>query len=109
MHLALEGQGPPTLEMVLSRICQEFPGCLPTRVLWELENDPDQLVLQIIRIRDYERVKSMVDQAENESKLPKTPLVEQAIQMRLDLKYEIFKQRLAESKERAKQKAQHGG
>lgn len=44
----------------MSRVCEEFH-CLPSRAMWELENDPDQWALQIIPLRAYAGAKSEYD------------------------------------------------
>jgi len=42
--------------LTVDAICQSF-GCLPTRALWELQHDPDQMVVQLLEIRAYREAK----------------------------------------------------
>jgi len=94
---------------VLSRLCDEFPGVLPSRLLWELEHDPDHLVLQIIRVRDYRKAMQLVAQAKTEDDLPASPLIDSVITTRLALMTETFHRKLAEAAERKRLKEQGDG
>jgi hypothetical protein len=44
----------------VSRVCESFH-CLPTRALWELEHDPEQMALRILPLRAYAEMKDQVD------------------------------------------------
>ena len=94
---------------MLSRLCEEFPGVLPSRLLWELEHDPDHLVLKIIAVRRYSRAMELVAAAKSESDLPKTDLVNDVIETRLALMTEVFHEKLAAAAERQRlQEVQDG-
>lgn len=55
---------------MISVLCESFR-CLPTRVLWELENDPDQMVVQILQLRGFAAAKREYDRADDSDKLQK--------------------------------------
>jgi hypothetical protein len=46
----------------ISRMCREF-GCSARAARDELENDPEQLAVQVMEFRDYQRAKALVDAA----------------------------------------------
>ncbi len=66
----------PFLWMV-SRVCEEF-NVLPTRALWELEHDPEQMALRIIELRAYaaaKRAYAEVKPGEFEALAQRMPMV----------------------------------
>lgn len=81
---------------------------LPSRLLWELEHDPDRLVLKIVQVRGYTKAMQLVAQAKSEDELPKTALVNDAIETRLRLMTEVFHRKLAEAAERKRIRETHG-
>ena len=56
------------MEVVVSRICEEF-GCLPTAALRELEEAPHGLVADVIDVRGFTRTKEALDRATPGSKI----------------------------------------
>ena len=78
---------------------------MPSRVVWELEHDPEQWLVRILEVRSYVRTKQMVDRANSESDLPDTPLVNEAIERRLEAGREVMLRKLEEAKAR---KLKHG-
>lgn len=70
---------------MLSRLCRHFPGISPLRVLWELEHDPEQWMVQIAEVRAYEDARDLVARMKSEDDLPKDdPMVDLAVEHRLD-------------------------
>jgi len=69
----------------VSQICEEFPGTLPTRALWELEHDPDCLVLTIIRLRAYARTKAQIEAAKTSDEMPTGPMADLVTDIMTDL------------------------
>lgn len=80
---------------------------LPSRLLWELDHDPDRLILQVVRVRGYQRAMQLVAQAKTEADLPETPIISDVIDTRLALMTDIYHQKLAEAAER-KRRTSHG-
>lgn len=95
VHRALDGDGPAPFLLVLGRLTKRF-ACTPMRVIWELQNDPDRLMFRILELDAYEAAKHQVDQAKGRDELPKTAIIELAIENRLAGKHAVMKQRLAE-------------
>ena len=79
----------------MSRICEEFPGTLPTRALWELEHDPDQLVLTIMQLRAYARTKAAMDRAKTAEEAPTGALADLVMDITTDLVREAIAARRA--------------
>lgn len=92
----------------LSELCRSF-SCLPTRMLWELEHDPDQWAVRIQRARNYQDAKALVDRTRDMKDLPASPLIELVLDMTFEAKAALYEQRKLEAAERAKQKAQMKG
>ena len=74
-------------EWSISRVCEEFH-CLPSQAIRELEHDPEQLAVSIMRLRAFQRAKQLYDAAdtpEARKRLPDSPLIElvQEIESRL--------------------------
>lgn len=71
MYRALTGSSrTQPIELLISRVCEEFK-CLPTRAMWELENDPDQVVLRVLLVRDFMRVREAWEAHTKDEKHPK--------------------------------------
>ncbi len=90
--------------MILSRLCEAFPGVAPTRMLWELEHDPNQWALQILEVRAYERAKDLVDQTKKQEDLPQSPLIDEV----LDNRFALNREWLDEQKRKAEKRAKRG-
>jgi hypothetical protein len=78
-------------------LCEAFPGVPPTRMLWELENDPDQWALKIVEIRAYERAMAVVDGAKKPEDIPQSALTDEV----LDNRFELNREWLDDQKQRA--------
>lgn len=62
LHLALDhNEMPAPDQLIISRLCEEFPGCTPGQIRRELENDSDGLMFDVVSIRSYVRLKRQLD------------------------------------------------
>jgi hypothetical protein len=63
---------------MVSRLCEEFGG-YPTRALWELEHDPEQMAVTILELRAYARAfwayRDVKDMAELDAAIARQPMV----------------------------------
>lgn len=59
----------------MSLVCESF-GCRPSEARWELENDPDELVLRILDLRAYAHAKATIDAAKDKTDLRMTPMIQ---------------------------------
>lgn len=62
-------------DWIIGRVCEEF-GCLPTAAVRELETDPEQRVLRIMRLREYARARAAIDRAQSAAEMPTGRMVE---------------------------------
>jgi len=81
-------------------MCALFPGISPLQVLWELEHDPDQWMVQIAEVRAYEQARSAVKDVKDPETLPKSPMVDLAIEFLFKRGVPGYQQRLKEAEER---------
>lgn len=51
--------------MLINRVCEAFPGVLPSQAVRELDDDPEQTVLTILELRAYAAAKRAYDGAAN--------------------------------------------
>jgi hypothetical protein len=79
-------------------MCEEY-GCMPTRALWELENDPDQLALRIITFRDFIRTTDAIDaavKADKQDQVPTGPMAELVLEIESEVTREDTERAIAE-------------
>lgn len=85
---------PPPFLWVISRVCEEFGG-YPTRALWELQHDPDQMAVQILALRSYEAARRLYraakDGDEVTNAIEQNPMVKTVI----DIEHAIAAEQLA--------------
>lgn len=62
--MALNGEGEPPEEWLISRTCEEF-GVLPSAAIEELENDADHLISTILTMRAFAHTKAVSDSAKS--------------------------------------------
>lgn len=77
-----------------SRLCEEFPGRLPTEIAEEIDRLPAGFLLQLIEARAYARVKDAVDAAdtpEARKRLPKDGLFALVV----DIEHELVEEEIA--------------
>lgn len=88
----------------MSRLCEEF-GCLPTRALWELEHDPDQMAIQILELRGYAAAKrdyeAAKDGTEYADAVKRNPMVQTVRDTEHAIQAERYRQLKAEAIARA--------
>ncbi len=98
MWLAVQGKGPSPIELHVSDVCREF-GCLPTRALWELEHDPDQLALRVMLVRDFLRTRAEIDRAiaaEKDDLMPTGPMADMALEIEAEVTRAATEQAIAQ-------------
>jgi hypothetical protein len=54
----------------VSRVCEEFPAFTPHAAADALEHDPDRLVLEVITLRDYARIRERLHSAKTDDEMP---------------------------------------
>ncbi len=98
LHLTGQGDVEPPLELLVSRVCQEF-NCLPSEALREIEEGPAGLVWRVIEMRDFARAVQVVEQAERDPgvEVEVTPMVELVNELKAELLREMVARRKAES------------
>ena len=88
MHLALDGQGVPPDEWMVSRVCEEFH-CTPAEAL----DQPYDLTMTVMHMRAYASAKQALEQAKRQSDVPITPIVRQVVAVREELMADAKAQR----------------
>lgn len=91
MHLSLDSEGAPPEEWLVSRICEEFH-CTPL----EAVDQPYDLTLTIMHLRNYAATKSAIDSAKKQSDIVPGPQVDEV----RAIMEELFAERHAKAKSR---------
>ena len=112
LHLALSGateeDGTPVTApflWILSRLCEEFGG-YPTRALWELEHDPDQMAVQILELRGYAAAKREYEAATNADEYGAAVKRNAMVTLVRDIEHAIQAEKLRRLKEDARRRAE---
>lgn len=82
LHRALDGQGEPPAEWLISRVCEEFR-CLPSVALRELEEHDADLVASVMALRSYAAAKQHVDSSPAKKELLMTPAIRQVFEIEI--------------------------
>ena len=62
----MNGAGPQPLAYTFSRLCEEFPGRLPSEIHAEIERLPDGFLFDVIEMRAYAGTKRAYDVSEKQ-------------------------------------------
>lgn len=85
---------PPPFLWVISRLCESFGG-YPTRALWELQNDPDQMALQILELRAYADARQQYRACKDAEDVTKAIKRNPMVQLVIDMEHGIAAEQLA--------------
>jgi hypothetical protein len=79
---------------VISRLCESF-NCLPTRALWELQHDPEQMALQILEFRAYADARREYRACKEGDDVRKAVERNPMVQVVIDIEHGIAEEQLA--------------
>ena len=71
-------------EWWISRLCEEFPGRLPSEVLREWERAPSGLLETILEMRAFAGVKRQSDAAKTATEMPQGPLADLLLEIQVE-------------------------
>lgn len=98
--MALDGEGPPSLPLVLSRICEEFGDCLPSVAYRELLTLPVGLMEELLEARAFAQAKALLDAAKSSKDYPKKSRMFEAAKR---VKFELAQAEIDRKKQRRKE------
>jgi len=64
--------------------------------MWELEHDPDLMVIQILKVRSYQQMQEAVAAAKTSEDIPRGPLADLVLQIETELVREAVERRVRE-------------
>lgn len=72
------------VEWWINRLCEEFPGRLPSEVLREWERAPSGLLETILEMRAFAGVKRHADTAKTQAEMPQGPLSDLLLEIEVE-------------------------
>jgi hypothetical protein len=76
IYRALEGTGPMPFTLWVGRLCDEFPGRLPSELLAEWQRLPAGFLDEVMEARAFVRTKTLLEAAPEPDKVPETPMLQ---------------------------------